>query len=113
MTDEFVAIAIEELRGDDDVAHSSFVFEGQEDKSFGRTRTLTNNYPTPNAREVAVTEPANINRAQGFQMIQFLPVISNRMLADSEAGTAKVSVNAFSDGHRLEGGVAVLFDPSL
>src|SRR5690242_9076738 len=102
MAHQFVAIAIEELWRDDDVTDAGFVFEGQKHKTFRSTGTLAHNHPTRHAHEVAVAELANIDRAQGFQAIQFLPVISYRVLADRQAGAAKISVDAFGDGHRLE-----------
>src|ERR1051326_6860823 len=102
MAHQFVAVAIEELRRDDDIADAGFILESEKHKTFRGAGTLAHNHPTRHAHEVAVAKLANIDRARGFQAIQFLPVISYRVLANRQARAAKISIDAFGYGHRLE-----------
>ena len=95
MAHEFAPVTIEELRTHNDVAHAGFVFETQKHKSFGRTWTLPHDYPAGDTHEITIAQLANVDRAQGFQALQFFPVISHRMFSDRQSSAAKISVYSF------------------
>ena len=56
MMDDDRVVTFKQLRCDDDVSHTGFVFETQKHKSFGCTRTLANDHRSHNLNWLTVGE---------------------------------------------------------
>lgn len=75
-------VFVEQLWRDDYVGDPGFIFHGQEHKTFGSARALSDYHPTGNADQTAMAQRRHINRAADPELVQLCPVVSNGVPAD-------------------------------
>ena len=98
------AVAVENIRRDDDVGNAGFVFKAEEDETFRGAGTLSRDDAAGNANPRPLGMPAQIARAENTQRLQFLAAIGHRMRADRHARAAEVGDEPFFGCHHVERG---------
>ena len=98
------AIALEDIRRDDDVGNTGFIFKAEEDEAFRGAGTLPRNDAAGNANPAAVGDACQIARAQNAQRVQFLAAIGHRMRTDRHARAVEIGDEPFFGCHDVERG---------
>lgn len=94
-------ITFKQLRPDDDVGDSRFVFKAEEHESFGRARTLSNDYRSDYFDWLAIRKMFQDSCRRNTQRVEFSAMVSKGMRAHSQASTAKIRKDALFGSHRV------------
>ncbi len=97
------AIALEGIRGNDDVGDAGFIFERKEDKPLGGSRTLPGDYTACNAHKAVAGRARQLLCRENALGAKSLSLVCHGMRAGGEAGAGVVGSEALVRGHALEG----------
>src|SRR5262245_58589505 len=97
--DDHCVILLKQLRSDDDVCDSGFVFHTQEDKSFCCAGTLANNHGSDYFDRLAIGKMFQAARGRNAKCIQLSAMLGERMGTHGQAGSAKIRKSAVFGSH--------------
>src|SRR5579885_913777 len=78
---QFEAVALKQIRSNDGVRNSSFIFKTQKDKSLGSARPLADNYMTRHAHPSPIADASQVDGARNSQTVELRTLQSEQMLA--------------------------------
>lgn len=94
-------VPFEKLRGNDHVGNAGFVFEAQENKSFGGTRPLTGNHGACYGHKLAVRQLFEMSCGQNSLPLEVGTVLSEWVRPDGQPGSMKIGEETFFGGHGI------------
>src|SRR5688572_529394 len=98
------AVAVQNIRRDDDVGNSGFIFKAEENETFRSPRTLSRDDATGDAYPATIGNLCEIPSAEDAQRVQFFAAIGHGMRADRHARAAEVGEEPFFRCHDLQRG---------
>jgi hypothetical protein len=99
------ALALKQVRSNDDISDAGFVFQRQEDKPLGRAWTLTRNYGARYSHKTVGTGSLKFIGGYVSFASEGIAVIFHRMRSAGEAGARIVGGKALIDRHFSQGHV--------
>src|SRR5688572_30737857 len=102
--DDGGAVAVQNIRRDDDVGNPGLIFKAEENETFRSPRALSRDDATGDAYPAAVGYLCEIPSAEDAQRVQFFAAIGHRMRADRHARAAEVGKEPFFRCHDLQRG---------
>src|SRR5436190_6468315 len=96
------AVLIENVRRDDDIRNAGFVFEADEDETFGCAGALARNHTAGHTDITPIRSVREIDGAEYAKTIQPLAAIGHRVRTDRHAGAVEVGNETLFMGHDVE-----------
>src|SRR5215469_6210949 len=101
------AVLVEEIGADDGVGDSGFIFEADENESFGGAGALAGDDAASDAKAFAGGQIAEFDGAPDAHGIEPLAAVGHGVRADGESGAVEVGDEAFFVVHGLQRGGSV------